>query len=102
MRRCRWIQVKERSTSHHLVELRRRRSWVAGLRRFEWRHDRLVSVAARLLIQCIAVVSAVADEVLWPGLDRLEVETQLNPTLLVAAMLARLDQPAKQNLLKRS
>jgi Kinase/pyrophosphorylase len=44
------------------------------------RRNHLDAVAAQLLIEWIAVVSAIADEVLWLGLDHVEVETGLNQT----------------------
>jgi hypothetical protein len=59
------IQAKKRSTSHRRAyRLNRRPSCVGGGR---------YAVAAQLLIQWIAVVSAIADEVLWLGLDHVEV-----------------------------
>ena len=41
------------------------------------RRNHLDAVVAQLLIQWIAVVSAIADEVVWLGLDHVEVETEL-------------------------
>jgi hypothetical protein len=45
------------------------------------RRNHLDAAAAQLLIQWTAVVSAIADEVLWLRLDHVEVETELNQTL---------------------
>ena len=56
------------------------------------RRNHLDAVAAQLLIQWIAVVSAIADEVLWLGLDHVEVETELNQTHFVVVGRMRTDR----------
>jgi hypothetical protein len=45
-----------------------------------------------LLIQWIAVVSAIANEVLWLGLDHVEVESELNQTHFVVVGRMRADR----------
>src|SRR6516164_9753755 len=56
------------------------------------RRNHLDAVAAQLLIEWIAVVSAIADEVLWLGLDHVEVETELNQTHFVVVGRMRTDR----------
>src|SRR6516165_5360772 len=56
------------------------------------RRNHFDAVAAQLLIQWIAVVSAIADEVLWLGSDHVEVETELNQTHFVVVGRMRTDR----------
>ena len=86
MRRCHWIQAKKRSTSHLLAyRLNRRPSCVAALLRFE-RCGAIISMPSRRsCIQWIAVVSAIADEVLWLGLDHVETELTKRTSWWLAA-----------------
>src|SRR6516165_10095507 len=56
------------------------------------RRNHFDAVAAQLLIQWIAVVSAIADEVLRLGLEHVEVETELNQTHFVVVGRMRTDR----------
>jgi hypothetical protein len=67
MRRCHWIQAKKRSTSQR--RLRGRLAAVGTVRR-----DHLNAVVSQLLIQRIAVIGAIADQILRFGFDHVEVE----------------------------
>ena len=58
------------------------------------RRNHLDAVAAQLLIQWIAVVSAIADEVLWLGLDHAEVETELTHFVVVGRVRADRERQA--------
>src|ERR1700745_87652 len=56
------------------------------------RRNHLDAVAAQLLIEWIAVVSAIADQILRLGLDHVEVETELNQTHFVVVGRMRTDR----------
>jgi hypothetical protein len=65
------------------------------------RRNHLDTVAAQLLIQWIAVVSAIADKVLWLGLNHVEVETELNQRTswwLAACVLTESGKPWRSTI----